>query len=144
MPKTPLNQRLTRSYSNPNSAIAVQSQLSKSSLGGVSIEDLTKTIKDAKEEILLKLTTELAKMNECISALTSKVINIETGLAEMQSTSDRHEKQISDIVLSIDGLRSDLFSSVSEEVEQRCNRMQNLVVSGLTELDDGTVDESKI
>ena len=143
MPKTPLNQRTTRSNSNPNTAIQELTQTSKGTLVGASLDDVRKIIKDAKDEILAKLSSELAKMNACISALTSRVANIETGQVVMKSTCDRHENQISHIQSSIDHLKGDLFSSVSDEVDMRCDRMQNLIVSGLSELGDGTVDERK-
>ena len=123
MPQTP--QRITRSNSNPNT----QEHTRSTKTGPASLEDIGHLIRSAKDEILSKLMTEITQINKCISTLTSKVNNIETGLAEMKTTSERHEQRIKEIGFTVNNLKEDMFSQVTEEVEQRSHRMQNIVSS---------------
>lgn len=139
MPKTP-SQRTTRSSSIPS---VIQEPPKSTKTSPTSLEDIGHLINSAKDEILSKLMNEITQVNECISSLTSKVVNIENGLAKMKETIEKHEEEFAEIRYTVSNLKENLFSQVTEEVEQRSNRMQNLVISGVTELGSGTIDERK-
>ena len=126
---TPTSKRSTRSAVNPQSPF--------------SFSDIEQLIFGAKEEILKHLQFEIKKIDNSIENLTTKIEKFEDRLTELQEKSAAQETQIQDIKNTIGTICGKITADITDEMEQRARRMQNLVISGIPELNDGSVEERR-
>jgi septal ring factor EnvC (AmiA/AmiB activator) len=124
---SPNNKRNTRSVTN--------NQLS------FSLSDIENLICKAKKEILSDFHDEVKKINISIEHLTTKIETFENRLSEIQTKSIENEKQINELRHNVLSMQNNLLDDVTNEMEQRAQRMQNLVISGISEKSSGSVQE---
>ena len=111
----------------------------------IAVSDVKQMISSAKDEIIDILKKELDKMNTMLVSLFTRVINVEENLACVRTKQKELEKEIN--VLK-DKLQKDIsFSSspteICNEIEMRFARKQNLVIFGIPEKADGSIESRK-
>ena len=126
---TPTSKRNTRSVTNNQPLFT--------------LADIEQLISKAKKEMLSSFKDEMRKISSSIDVLSSKIVNFEKRLSVLQAKSDEHENQIIEIRQVVGTLQSDFTHEVTEEMEQRTQRLQNIVISGISELGNGSVDDRK-
>ena len=123
MPTTP-SQRSTRSGSNASN---------------ITLHDIKVLIESSKTEILTTLKNEVEKLNDVVSSLTVKVDLLAVKNAELENRCQKLEDQSRNIS-SIKDLRSET-EDLLYEIEERQKRRKHLIVAGLPECSNGTLEE---
>ena len=128
MPHTP-SQRTTRSNSNPSTTITLM--------------DIKLLIESTKTELLGKLSQEVDKLSGMLATLLHRVDDLDKKTYEIEKhCSESHallDKEIKDLKKSSEINVSELM----QEMEQRTFRSGNIIIFGLPELKEGTVEERK-
>ena len=124
MPTTPIT-RKTRSNSTPNT--------------NVSFSDMQSLIETVKNQIFGKLTQEVDRLSSILTTLLQRVEDLDKKTTNIeQSCIESHariEREISELKKSNEDLMP--------EVEQRIQRSGNIVIFGMPEQSQGTVEERK-
>jgi vacuolar-type H+-ATPase subunit I/STV1 len=84
------------------------------------------------------LMENVQKINSSIKTLSRKIDGIEDKLAELQLKIDQHDTSIHEIKLAMKTMKSNITADLTEELQQRSRRINNLIVSGISENSDGT------
>ena len=108
-----------------------------------SLNDIEHLISKAKSEMLSSFKDEITKISNSIEFLSEKIDTFDKRLSDLQSTSNMHEKQINELKSTIGTIQNNLTNEVSDEMEQRASRLQNIVITGVPELNEGTVEERR-
>ena len=129
MPNTPSHKTLTTS-----------SQTQR-----LSLLDIKTLIVNSKHEILDTVRSEHAKLNDVIASLLLKVECLESKNAELEKRCRQLEQTNSQLLSNrADGMKiEEKLASVYNECEDRKLRENNLIMSGIEEKMEGTVDERR-
>ena len=129
MPHTVPSQRSTRSSSNPNT--------------NITLVDIKNLIENSKTEIVEIMKTEIFKLSETVSALGNRIEELERKNRQLEKEhSDRYtklEKEVKRLQMHEDEKTDVLLN----EMEQRIHRRGNVIVSGIPEQTEGSVEERK-
>ena len=111
----------------------------KGSKGEVAGEDsLRMILEDNKRELL----NEMRKINDSLDFLKSKVNNFEETLTTVLKTQERQDYEIKSLKSDFRSIKDD-YDHILNEMEERDRRRPNIIVSGIVEKEDGTVEERK-
>ena len=98
------------------------------------------------EDLILETEKRLAaKMNlilESVETLASRVENMEKSLATVVDTQDKHKTEIKELQSAL-SLLAENQNSLLEEFEARDLRKNNIIISGMKEKTEGSVEERK-
>ena len=125
----PTSKRNTRAVANSQASVV--------------LSDIEQLIFCAKDEILRHFQVEVKKINNSLEKLTTKIERFEGRLTELQEKSIAHENQIQDIRNTIGKMSDSITVNVTKEMEQRAQRMQNLIISGIPELNNGSIEDRR-
>ena len=93
------------------------------------IVDLKASIEEAKTDIISSLSGEISKLRDTVEVLTRRV-------EELESTNDTLKTKCKELSESV-------FDKVLEECEQRKRRENNIIISGLPEKNEGSLEDRK-
>ena len=113
------------------------------STSGLNLADIQQLILDANNDIKSFFKQEIEKVHSLLSKLTTRVQNIEENLTSMEERIDKHDEAILHINESLSHFSNGLPNEAMDEIENRLHRRTNLVISGLQELSQGTVEEKR-
>ena len=112
----------------------------KGSKGDISNnEESMRLILDANKEELLK---EIKKMHESLALLQIKINNVDTTLVKVLEIQKAQDVEVKNLKEQVRCLTED-YSNILNEVEERERRRPNLVIAGLQEKEEGSVEERK-
>ena len=114
-------------------AMSFPKRHTRSTAGPVVSPELERLLNNIKNEILSKFETEISSVKSCLKTLSSQMKSLEGRMTSLQEKTEQHDEEIRCINKCVEGLRNGISSSVIEEVMQRVERQQNLVISGLSE-----------
>ena len=140
MPQTSPKQRATRSNSLSHSDLQQRATRSNS----LSHSDFQQLLDETRslKEIVMSIKDELKDMKVSVSTLTTKMLCIEESFSSIVETQQRHHSDIEIMKRKVHEMAEDQ-SQVLEEFEARELRKTNLVISGVPEKLDGTIEERK-
>ncbi len=118
-------QRTTRSNSTSNNEIS-------------RLVDATKELKD----MILGLRQDMTELRASVNHLNTRMSSIESAMTSISQTQAVQQSEIKALQKSLHDI-SDAKMDVIQEVENRELRRLNLVVSGVVEKSDGSIDERK-
>lgn len=120
-----------------------KSHVSSSNPQKLSLSDLKALIETSKHEILNTVRLEHAKLNDVIASLLSKVETLENKNAELEKRCRQLETANSQLLnKTTDGMKiEEKLTSIYNECEDRKLRESNLIIAGIEEEKEGTVDE---
>jgi len=128
MPNTPSN-RQTRSNSTPNTS--------------VTFADIKSLIETAKDQFFGKLTQEVDRLSGLLTTLLQRVEDLDRKTTHIeQSCIESHarfEKEISELRKSNENNITELML----EMEQRIQRSGNIIIFGIPEQSQGTIEERR-
>ena len=90
----------------------------------------------------IELLNEMRKVNESLNILQTKINNIDITLTKVLETQKEQDVEIKALKVQVQGL-SEGYSNIMNEVEERERRRSNLIIAGLWEKEDGSVEERK-
>ena len=93
------------------------------------IVDFKASIEAAKTDIISSLSGEISKLRDSVGVLTRSV-------EELESTNDTLKTKCKELSESV-------FDKVLEECEQRKRRENNIIISGLPEKNEGSLEDRK-
>jgi len=96
------------------------------------LSDIIKLIESCKTEILASLSSKLDDISNKMTKITNRVDAIDQKIAQIELRCTEVEET-----------SKSLFSSITQEVEDRNRRRHNLIVSGIPEEEQGSVEERK-
>ena len=107
--------------------------------------DIKTLIDSSKQEILNTIRLEHAKLNDVIASLLLKIDHLEKKNAEMEERCSQLEDANRKLLNKADdgGKIEEKLTSVYDEYEDRKSRESNLIISGIEEETEGTVDERR-
>lgn len=108
-----------------------------------SLSDFEQLISQVKNEILTSHQIECRKLGSSIEMLTNKIEIFENSLSDLQVMVKEHEEKIASLKSTVENLQANLAVEITEEMEQRSLRATNLIISGISELNSGSVDDRK-
>ena len=94
-----------------------------------------------KNEIISKLESKISPLKTCLDTLSSQIKSLESKITSLQDKTEQHDTEIKRINETVENIKSELSSSIIDEVTQRVQRQQNLVISGLPEPTTGSLEE---
>lgn len=94
-----------------------------------------------KKEIITKVETEISSVKTCLNSLSFQMKSLESKITSLQNKTEQHDEEIQRINTSVENVKNELSSSIIEEVIQRVQRQQNLMISGLPETSVGSLEE---
>ena len=109
----------------------------------LSLLDIKTLIESSKIEIIDTVRYEHAKLNDVIASLLKKVENLENKNAELEQRCKQFEQANAQLLnKTVDGEKiEEKVTSVYNELEDRKLRESNLIISGIEEEKEGTVEE---
>ena len=110
------------------------------SMTGVSLSNVKQLLISCKNELIDTFKTELRKISDVLESVKVRVECIEVNLSEIKETVSRHDDDIKEIKESFVNAESNLFSFMSEEMEERIHRMNNVIISGIPEIDGSFIE----
>lgn len=112
----------------------------------LSLFDIKTLIESSKHEILNTVRQEHTRLNDVIASLLTKVENLENKNAELEIRCKHLEQANSQLMLnntSDDMNIEEKLTSVYNECEDRKLRENNLIITGIEEEMEGTVEERR-
>ena len=110
---------------------------------GISLSDIKQLIDTSKNEIISFVNEKFDSLNTTLSLLTDRVQKIEDKLTAVDDVGKRNKEEIEELKDGMDFIRELLPVQILREVEERNFKRPNLVLSGISELSSGSVDERK-
>ena len=136
MPTTP-SARNTRSNSNPCS-----------STSSITLADISKLIHAAKDEMISSFRDELKKVKDSLTALASRVETIESKLNQVPQGLMNQERRLDNCYREIDALKETAKKldpeTTANEIEMRLAKRNNLIISGVPELTQGSLEQRRV
>lgn len=105
------------------------------------IRELIRSNKDVLQSIH-SIKEEIASFRRCVSSLEEKVERFESSLAALHERQTKCESEIKSTKLAVENLRNAQSTStmnILDEVEQRQQRMNNLMIFGMPETTEGSL-----
>lgn len=122
---TPNSKRTTRSNSNDNDISALLVKMKN------------EIIQATQQEIKKAIKTVIEKL----SSLEGRIDNLEHSLLRLSSNQADHEEKISALSTQVCEMKCSFANEAYDELQQRLKRRRNLIISGVPEHDDGSVQE---
>ena len=104
----------------------------------ISEESLRLILDSNKTELL----SEMKKVQDSLNSLQLKIQNVDTTLVRILETQKTQDIEIQALKAQVRDLSQD-YSNIMNEVEDRERRRPNLIVAGMQELEDGSVEDRK-
>lgn len=127
MPTTP-TQKTTRSSSNPNT--------------NITLLDIKTLIESSKKEILSKLKTEVTKLTEMFTTLSDRIDELERRNTQLEQKYTASSAKLEE-VNQLQAVKEEKADELLKEMEERIHRRDNIIISGVPELSEGTAEERK-
>ena len=103
-----------------------------------SLSEVQNLLDSTRTEILL----ELKGIKDFLTSLDSKIRSVECTLRKVLDTQKQHDSELTKMKGDILSLKEEQ-SAIFDEMEERDRRKTNLILSGLPERSDGSVEERK-
>ena len=116
MPTTPQQRNTTRSRSN--------------------------SLNEIKSEIISSFKEELRQVTSKLDTLINRIQSVENTIASILKTQERQGYEIDSLKEALTKVNEEKLS-IFDELEDRDRRKRNLIVSGLHEMEDGSIEERK-
>ena len=136
-----MSQRLTRKGSA--NALPAESVSERRHSIGLSKDDVSN--REILESVK-SLTSEIQQLQTCVKSLETRVLKIENSITFLRESQQRADTEIKNIKVAINDLRSskgNLMKEILDEVEQREQRRDNVMIFGLPERVDGSLEQRK-
>lgn len=105
-------------------------------------------IDSAKQEIVTSLKAEITKINETLSALGHRVDLLDRRIDSISSRQNNNKTEINELRDKIENQATsclcndfEFLEYLSNEVEQRLTRRDNVIVFGIPETNDGSIQD---
>ena len=107
------------------------------------LADIKDLITASNKEILTGFHLETNRLNESIQSLKSQFSELKTELTHLKSKSAIHEERISLAHQAVHNLRCELPRDILAETERRLAKRENIIISGVLEQTDGSLQERR-
>ena len=112
---------------------SVRSTRSNSSPSSITLMDIKQLLEDNKKEIVNTLQPQLNSISMTLDSVSKRVESIENSISAMKVTISKHDVEINDINETLATLNNELPGNILEEMDERLHRLNNVIVSGITE-----------
>ena len=112
----------------------------RSNSTSVSLTDIKDLIEGTRNDIIAVMKTETDKISGKIDYIMERIEQLKETCLNLQRNNDWLEAEIEDLK----NKREDEVDRISEEVHQRNIRQLNLIISGVTEVTSGSVEDRKV
>ena len=130
------------SFGLPSLIMPSQSRKTGSnSVIGASLDVLKQMLDANKEEIMSHFSTKIDEIKENVNALIFRIGEIENVISSLKTTQNEQQHEINSLKSRINSLMSP--ETLLNEIEQRQQRSNNLIVSGLPEMKSGSIDDKR-
>ncbi len=107
------------------------------------LDDIIKLINESRDLILKSMKDEIQSLNIKIGSFDSRIQSIETSLANFQTQYSQMANKITNIRHDFDNFKIQVFDDCANEIQQRTIRMNNAILFGVFEKEDGSVVDRK-
>lgn len=106
---------------------------------GISLNDIKQLIKETRDEIISKFTQDFNTMKLEFDSIKNKIESLESSVTSMQTCYNSATSEVANIYHRMNRIEENVYSTIFDEMGQRIERMNNLVIRGIPESDHGTV-----
>ena len=110
-------------------------------------DDISKLITESRDSILSCLKQEIKHeinlVKSKLESFDSRITSIEASLSKFQHGYSEMMSEISNLKGEVKLFKSEAVQDCTEEVEARCLRLNNIILFGVPEKEDGSVEERK-
>lgn len=112
---------------------------SLTSVGGSGLDDIKKMISETRDT----LRKDLNDVKDILSSFSSRIEAIENNMNQIQSDHQTLKNDIYTLKQDSVDLRENVIEDCMSEFKNRMARLNNVIIQGLQEKDNGTVEERK-
>lgn len=123
------SQRITRSNSNPNTDIT--------------LHDIKSLIEDTKSQLLGKLTFEVNRLSDMLTTVIGRIDGLDKRCKEIERQCSESHAKFDEKINDIKKTYYENMQEMMQEMDQRMHRNANIMIFGLSEPSEGTVEERK-
>lgn len=134
MPQTPLetstsNQRTTRSNSNPNT--------------NITLLDIKSLIEDTKTQLLGQLTLEISRLSATLDTLINRIDTLDKRSNEIEKQCTESHSKLNEQISELQKAHEANINELMMEMDQRIHRSSNVIIFGLPESTEGSIEERR-
>ena len=107
-----------------------------------SLNDVKQLLGVQKTEIISSFKEELNHVSSKLDTLIHRIQGVEQSISSIQKTQERQDNEINALKEALDKVTTERLS-IFEEIEDRDRRKANLIVSGIPEKKEGSIQERR-
>ena len=123
------SQRVTRSNSNPNTDIT--------------LHDIKSLIEETQSQILGKLTFEVNRLSDMLTTVIGRIQDLDERCKEIEWQCSENHAKFDEKINDLKKSHEENMQEMMQEMDQRMFRNANIMIFGLPESSDGTIEERK-
>jgi len=105
-----------------------------------SLSEIKKMIADSRDFVVSQIADELKEVKDQLSTFSSRINTIEEAIKNVQSDNMSLRTEIASLKFEVNNSEMQIMNASLMEFENRSFRRNNLIIRGLEEKDDGTVE----